>query len=93
MNQIEIEKNIKSYSKYYKSLLSNERIKGIDQRMTSYEKRLEDMYNSDEFRAHNIHLPWKKIRLNTTYASACMRRCLNTMGSGHYARYSVILTE
>ncbi len=43
MNQKEIEKNIKSYSKYYKSLLSNEGIKGIDQRMTSYEKRLEDM--------------------------------------------------
>ena len=43
MNQKEIEKNIKSYSKYYKSLLPNEGIKGIDQRMTSYEKRLEDM--------------------------------------------------
>ena len=77
MNQKEIEKNIKSYSKYYKSLLSNEGIKGIDQRMTSYEKRLEDMYNSDGFRAHNIYT---STNVSFVYAVIAMCLELKTMG-------------
>lgn len=78
MNQKEIEKNIKSYSKYYKSLLSNEGIKGIDQRMTSYEKRLEDMYNSDEFRAHNIY-----PSTNVSFVYAVIAMCLELKAMGY----------
>ena len=78
MNQKEIEKNIKSYSKYYKSLLLNEGIKGIDQRMTSYEKRLEDMYNSDEFRAHNIY-----PSTNVSFVYAVIAMCLELKAMGY----------
>lgn len=78
MNQKEIEKNIKSYSKYYKSLLSNEGIKGIDQRMTSYEKRLADMYNSDGFRAHNIY-----PSTNVSFVYAVIAMCLELKAMGY----------
>ena len=45
MNAKEINKTIRAFSKYYKNLLSNEGMENIDQKMSSYEKRLEDMYS------------------------------------------------
>ena len=78
MSKKEIGKNIKLYSKYYKSLLSNEEIKGIDQRMTSYEKRLADMYNSDEFRAHNIY-----PSTNVSFVYAVIAMCLELKAMGY----------
>ena len=39
--------------------------------MTSYEKRLADMYNSDEFRAHNIY-----PSTNVSFVYAVISMCL-----------------
>lgn len=70
-------KNIKSYSEYYKSLLLNEGINDIDQRMSAYGKRLEDMYNSDEFKAHDIY---PSTNVSFVYAVIAMCLELKTMG-------------
>lgn len=39
-NKNEIDKNLRSYSKYYRQLLINEGIKDIEAKMASYETRL-----------------------------------------------------
>ncbi len=71
MNAKKISKSIKSASKYYKILLSNEGLNDIDQRMTSYEKRLENMYNSEAFKAHNIY-----PSTNVSFVYAVIAMCL-----------------
>ena len=49
MNAKEIDKKIKSYSKYYRNILVNEGLEDIDRRMSSYKARLKEMYRSDGF--------------------------------------------
>ena len=49
MNNKEIDKNIKSYSKYYRNALINENVNDIEKCMASYEARLKRMYNSEEY--------------------------------------------
>lgn len=53
MNNKEIDKNIKSYSKYYRNALINENVNDIEKCMASYEARLKRMYNSEEYEKHN----------------------------------------
>ena len=78
MSGKEISKCIKSYSKYYRSLLSNEGMKDIDQRILSYEKRLEDMYHSDEYKAHNIY-----PSTNVAFVYAVIAMCLELKSMGY----------
>ena len=78
MSEKKISKCIKSYSKYYKFLLSNEGMKDIDQKMFSYEKRLEDMYNSEEFKIHNVY-----PSTNVYFVYAVIAMCLELKVMGY----------
>jgi hypothetical protein len=74
----EIEKNIKSYSKYYRNLLINEKITDIDAKMASYETRLRTMYGSGEYKAHNIY-----PSTNVSFVYAVIAMCLELKEAGY----------
>ena len=78
MNTKEIDKKYKAYSKYYKNLLVNEGIKDVDERMSSYEKRLKEMYNSKEFKAHNVY-----PSTNVSFVYAVIAMCLELKEAGY----------
>ncbi len=78
MNTKEIDKKYRAYSKYYKNLLVNEGIKDVDMRMSSYEKRLKDMYGSKEFEAHNIY-----PSTNVSFVYAVIAMCLELKEAGY----------
>ena len=50
-----MEKNIKKYSRIYKTALSTNAFPDIDVRVKAYEGRLQQMYVSPAFRTHNIY--------------------------------------
>lgn len=74
----EIEKNIRSYAKYYRNLLVNEGISDIDAKMESYEKRLRAMYDSKEYEAHNIY-----PSTNVAFVYAVIAMCLELKEAGY----------
>ncbi|MCR5728114.1 MAG: L-2-amino-thiazoline-4-carboxylic acid hydrolase [Lachnospiraceae bacterium] len=74
----EIDKKVRSYSKYYRTLLLNEGIKDIDAGMTSYETRLRTMYGSKEFAAHNIY-----PSTNVSFVYAVIAMCLELKDAGY----------
>ena len=78
MNAKEIDKKIKSYSKYYRKVLMNEGSKDIDRRMSSYETRLKEMYNSNEFASHNIY-----PSTNVPFVYAVIAMCLELKSAGY----------
>ena len=77
MNNKELKKNLKSYSKYYRNVLLGEGIENVDQRMMSYETRLREMYNSKEFETHNIY-----PSTNVSFVYAVMAMCLELKDAG-----------
>jgi len=74
----EIEKNIRSYAKYYRNLLLNEGIKDIDVKMASYETRLRTMYGSEEYKAHNVY-----PSTNVSFVYAVIAMCLELKEAGY----------
>lgn len=78
MDDIKIGKNLRSYSKYYRNVLLNEGLKDVDQRMTSYETRLKEMYSSDEFKAHSIY-----PSTNVSFVYAVIAMCLELKDAGY----------
>ena len=74
----EIDKKIKSYSKYYRRLLLNEGIEDIDVKMTSYEKRLRDLYDSEQFKAHDVY-----PSTNVPFVYAVIAMCLELKEAGY----------
>lgn len=77
-NKNEIDKNLRSYSKYYRQLLINEGIKDIDAKMASYETRLRTMYGSEEYKAHNIY-----PSTNVAFVYAVIAMCLELKEAGY----------
>ncbi len=78
MNDKEIAKNLKSYSKYYRNVLLNEGFRDVDQRMMSYETRLTEMYKSEEFKVHNIY-----PSTNVSFVYAVIAMCLELKDAGY----------
>ena len=78
MDDKEIGKNLRSYTKYYRKVLLNEGLKDVDQRMTSYETRLKEMYSSDEFKTHNIY-----PSTNVSFVYAVIAMCLELKDAGY----------
>ena len=78
MDDKEIGKNLRSYTKYYRKVLLNEGLKDVDQRMTSYETRLKEMYSSDEFKAHSIY-----PSTNVSFVYAVIAMCLELKDAGY----------
>ena len=50
---MDIEKTIRSYAKIYRKALFEGKIKDVDDEITSYEKRLREMYHSESFQKHS----------------------------------------
>ena len=78
MNAKEIDKKIKSYSKYYRKILVNEGLEDIDRRMSSYKTRLKEMYRSDGFKTHNIY-----PSTNVSFVYAVIAMCLELKNAGY----------
>ena len=78
MNENEIDKKLKSYAKYYRKLLENEGIGNADERMTLYEIRLRNMYNSEEFTKHSIY-----PSTNVSFVYAIIAMCLELKYAGY----------
>ena len=78
MNAKEIDKKIKSYSKYYRKILVNEGLEDIDRRMSSYKTRLKKMYRSDGFKTHNIY-----PSTNVSFVYAVIAMCLELKNAGY----------
>ncbi len=78
MKEKELNKNIRSFSKYYQNLLSNEGIKNIAQKMSLYRKRLEDMYRSEAFKAYSIY-----PSVNVAFVYAVIAMCLELKAAGY----------
>ena len=77
MNQKEIRKNIRSFSKYYHNALINEGMGDIEKRMSLYETRLEEMYNSENYAKHNIY-----PSTNVSFVYAVIAMCLELKDAG-----------
>ena len=78
MNAKEIDKNIRTYSRYYERLLSNEGISDIDQRMSSYKTRLKELYGSEAYMNHNIY-----PSTNVSFVYAVIAMCLELKDAGY----------
>ena len=68
---MDIEKTIRHYAKIYRKVLISGRIKDIDDEITSYEKRLREMYNSETFQKHNRY-----PSTNAVHVYAVIAMCL-----------------
>ena len=68
---LNIEKTIKRYAKIYRKVLVEGGIKEIDDEITSYEKRLREMYNSDAFQKHSSY-----PSTNAVHVYAVIAMCL-----------------
>ncbi|MCR5094368.1 MAG: hypothetical protein K6B72_10390 [Lachnospiraceae bacterium] len=74
----EIDKKIRSFSGYYRSVLVNEGVNDVAPKMLSYETRLREMCNSDEFTAHNIY-----PSTNVSFVYAVIAMCLELRDDGY----------
>ena len=72
------EKAIRSYGKYYRISLAESGISDIDGKMASFEKRLREMYASENYKKHNIY-----PTTDTTYIYAVMAMCLEVESFGY----------
>ncbi len=50
---MDIKKTIRSYTEIYRKALIKAKISDIDVEIAAYEKRLEEMYHSDNFKRHS----------------------------------------
>jgi hypothetical protein len=75
---MDTEKAIKIYGKSYRKALEIGAFEDLDQKMSSYEKRLRRMYASENYRKHNIY-----PTTDTTYIYAVMAMCLEMKSFGY----------
>lgn len=68
---MDIRKTIKSYTKIYRKALIKTKIPDIDAEITAYEKRLREMYMSDNFKNHS-----KYPTTNAVHVYAVIAMCL-----------------
>lgn len=66
-----IKKTIRHYTKIYRKALIETKISDIDAETIAYEKRLEEMYTSNNFRKHNIY-----PTTNAVHVYAVIAMCL-----------------
>ena len=88
MNKKEKNKNFKAYSKYYRRLLMNEGFNDIEMRMNSYKTRLEEMYDSDNYAAHNNY-----PTVSVSFVYAVMAMCLELKDYGFTDKQIVPMVE
>ena len=65
---MDIKKTIKNYTKIYHKALIEAKISDIDDETIAYEKRLEEMYTSDNFKKHNIYPTTNVVHVNAVIA-------------------------
>ena len=70
-------KSIKEYGQIYKAVLDNEGFQDAIKRLSDFEKRLSNMYASEQFRQHNIY---PTMNVPTIYAVIAM--CLELKDAG-----------
>ena len=88
MNNKEVDKNIRLYSKYYRNALINENVNDIEKCMASYEARLKRMYNSEEFGKHNVY-----PSTNVSFVYAVIAMCLELKEKGYADDKIVTMVE
>ena len=71
-------KAIKSYGKYYREALKKAGFSDIGNKMPAFEKRLQEMYASDNFKSHNIY-----PTTDATYIYAVIAMCLELKSFGY----------
>lgn len=74
---MKIEKEIKTYSKYYRNVLINEGMNDVEGRMDSYKNRLKGMYESESFAGHNIY-----PTMSVTFVYGVIAMCLELKNAG-----------
>ena len=85
---MDAEKAIKSYGKYYRIALKKAGLVDIDGKMAAFEKRLRDMYASENYRKHNIY-----PTTDTTYIYAVMAMCLEVKSFGYSDKETIELVN
>ncbi|MCR4930110.1 MAG: L-2-amino-thiazoline-4-carboxylic acid hydrolase [Lachnospiraceae bacterium] len=75
---MDTQKAIKEYGKYYRIALEEGRFDNIEEKMKTFEKRLEEMYSSENFKKHNIY-----PTMNVTYIYAVIAMCLEIKELGY----------
>ena len=83
-----IEKNIKSYAKYYKNILVNEGMNDIAEKMDSYEKRLKEMYESEKYAAHDVY-----PSMSVSFVYAVIAMCLELKDNGYNDKQIITMVE
>ncbi len=71
-------KAIKSYGKFYRIALEKAGFLDVENAMAAFENRLREMYESDNFKAHNIY-----PTTDATYIYAVMAMCLELKSFGY----------
>ena len=75
---MDAQKAIKEYGKYYRIALEEGRFDNIEEKMKTFEKRLKEMYSSENFKKHNIY-----PTINVTYVYAVIAMCLEIRDLGY----------
>ena len=75
---MDTERAIRTYGKNYKEALKVAGFDDIDGKMIAFEKRLREMYASENYRKHNIY-----PTTDTTYIYAVMAMCLEMKSFGY----------
>ena len=76
-NSGKIEKTVRSYGKIYRKVLEAGKLDHAEDKLAAYEKRLTEMYQSEQFQKHN-HYP----STNSTHVYAVIAMCLELKGFG-----------
>jgi len=75
---MDTQKAIKEYGKYYRIALKECGFDNIDGKMMTFEKRLKEMYASENYKKHNIY-----PTMNVTYIYAVIAMCLEIKELGY----------
>lgn len=78
MDTKELDRKVKSFSKYYRNILLNEGINDVVPKMNSYESRLREMYSSAQFAAHSVY-----PSMNVPFVYAVIAMCLELKDAGY----------
>lgn len=85
---MDTEKAIRTYEKNYRTALKESGFDDIEQKITAFEKRLREMYASENFKKHNIY-----PTTNTTYIYAVMAMCLEVKSFGYSDQDTVAIVN
>ncbi len=75
---MDTQKAVKEYGKYYQIALECGSFDNIEEKIRTFENRLEEMYSSENFKKHNIY-----PTMNVTYIYAVMAMCLEIKELGY----------